>query len=63
MLKIRNLKDPDAEQTEREFWSLQSIAFKLEILETIRGRWAKLEPKADGDLQRLRRVLRITQQT
>jgi hypothetical protein len=60
-VKIYNLKDPKQYEDEKSFWDSQSIEYKLNVLESIRESWIKLNDngKSDENLKGLRRVVRI----
>jgi predicted Fe-S protein YdhL (DUF1289 family) len=61
------LHDPQLYEDEREFWHSKTPEEKLLILEAIRKTGNKLTNKnneaVNGDQQRLRRILRIAEQT
>jgi len=55
------LKDPAQELEDREFWKNQSYEYKVEVLESLRHIWIKMNPEwqEHGDLKGFRRVSAI----
>ncbi len=64
IVKKYNLTDKQQETDNRLFWQQQSVEYKIEVLESLREDAIKLGlyPDHDEGKQRLRRLLRVTQQ-
>jgi len=66
VIKKFSLSDKQQEKEDRQFWESKSIAYKMEVLESLRRDAYKLglypKQSEDGTELRLRRVLRITKQ-
>ena len=61
-IKVYNLHDSGQKIDDLEYWKGKTPREKLHALEVIRASGSKLNQTRDGKEQRLRRVLRITQQ-
>ena len=66
VIKKYTLSDKQQEEDDKQFWQNKSIAYKMQVLESLRRDAYKLglypNQTEDGSEQRLRRVLRITKQ-
>lgn len=58
-VKIYHKNDPQQYHDEKLFWSKQSSAYKIQVLEAIRKQWFKLNKDDETAIPRLRRVLSI----
>jgi len=56
-----SLNDPAQELDDKEFWKNQSYEYKVEVLESLRHIWAKMNPdwRTHGDLKGFRRVFAV----
>jgi len=63
-VKVYSLSDSQQAIDEKRYWKRQSIEFKIGVLESLREDAIKLGlyPDSHEAKQRLRRVLRITEQ-
>ena len=62
-IRVYDLHDPSQYADDKAYWKTQSAEAKLAVLEHLRESVHKLgiRPPKDGDIPRLRRVLRVTE--